>query len=121
MNDFFRKYKKSDIDAHILLRTGETKLGELVVAPAEESLPLFLESTTALFVIVGIAEDIGVVANYGKAGASATWNLFLRSFLNMQANHFTKAESIAIIGHFSFDKIKEEIEAKSGVLSQKNI
>ena len=119
MNEFFRKYKKSDIDAHVLLRTGETKLGELVVVPAQESLPAFLESTTASFVVVGIAEDIGVVANYGRAGTSATWNLFLRSFLNIQANHFTKADSIAVIGHFSFDKIKEEIEAKSGTYDEK--
>lgn len=113
MNDFFQQYKRSDIDAHVLLRTGETKLGELVAVPAKESLQAFLEYTTASFVLVGISEDIGVLANYGRAGASATWNLFLRSFLNTHSNHFTKAESIAVIGHFSFDKIKEEIEAKS--------
>jgi formiminoglutamase len=119
MNDFFVKYKKSDIDADVLRRVGETKLGEVLVVPAEESLPAFLESTTASFVVLGVAEDIGVLANYGKAGASDTWNLFLRSFLNIQANHFTKAESIAVIGYFSFDKIKEEIETNSGTYDEK--
>lgn len=119
MNEFFRKYRRSDIDAVVMTRNGETKLGERIDVAGEESLDVFLEKTKASFVVVGIAEDIGVAANYGRAGASDTWNLFLRYFLNIQANAITRAESLAVIGHFSFDRIKEEIEKKFGSIDEK--
>jgi formiminoglutamase len=119
MNEFFRKYRRSDIDTLVMARNGETKLGERIDVAGEESLDVFLEKTKASFVVVGIAEDIGVAANYGRAGASDTWNIFLRSFLNIQANAITRAESLAVIGHFSFDRINEEIEKKPGLIDEK--
>ncbi len=45
-----------------------------------------LEKTSAKFVIFGIPEDIGVRANYGKAGTSNAWQEFLKAFLNVQEN-----------------------------------
>lgn len=119
MNEFFRKYTRSDIDALVIARNGETKLGERIDVAGEESLDVFLDKTKASFVVVGIAEDIGVAANYGRAGASDTWNIFLRSFLNIQANAITRAESLAVIGHFSFDQVKEEIEKKPASIDEK--
>lgn len=113
MSDFFQQYRRSDIDGFVRKRPGETKLGELVAVAADENVDEFLKNTRAFFIVIGIAEDIGVVANRGRAGASETWTLFLSSFLNMQANSFTKATMIAVLGHFSFDKIKSEIEKKT--------
>jgi formiminoglutamase len=115
MNAYFQKYKQSDIDSVVRLRNGETKLGELVAIPTEESLTVFLKNTRASFIIVGIAEDIGVLANYGTAGTATAWNQFLSSFLNIQANQFTKGEAIAVIGNFSFDRLKEQIQVKSNM------
>jgi formiminoglutamase len=119
MNEFFRKYTRSDIDALVTARDGETKLGERIDVAGEESLDVFLAETRASFVVVGVAEDIGVAANHGRAGASDTWNIFLRSFLNIQANAITMAKSLAVIGHFSFDRVKEDIEKKSGTIDEK--
>jgi formiminoglutamase len=112
MDTFFQKYNRTDVDLLIRPRAGETKLGQLIDMPGEETLQAFLEKTAASFVVVGIAEDIGVLANYGKPGAASGWNWFLRSFLNIQANGFTRPERIAIVGYFSFDTLKEDIEKK---------
>lgn len=113
MVTYFHQYKKSNIDGLVRLRKGETKLGELIAIPGEGELPSFLEKTPATFIVLGIAEDIGVLANYGHPGTDTAWNSFLNSFLNVQANEFTKPETIAVIGHFSFDELKHEIERKS--------
>ena len=113
MFQYFQPYKKSNIDALVHLRQGETKLGELISVPEAVPLKSFLEKTAAQFIVIGIAEDIGVLANGGKAGTALAWNSFLLSFLNIQANDFTKADMIAVIGHFSFDALKEEIERKA--------
>ena len=114
MYQYFQPYKKSDIDALIRVRSGETKLGELIVVPGEEPLRSFLEKTSAKFILLGIAEDIGVLANGGTAGTARAWDSFLPSFLNIQANDFIKDETIAIIGDFSFEALKEKIERISG-------
>jgi formiminoglutamase len=53
-----------------------------------------------------------VLANYGNAGTAKTWQSFLPSFLNIQANDFTKV-TIAVIGHLSFDELKENTERTS--------
>ena len=112
-NNFFHQYKQSDIEALVSRRKGETKLGEKIAVAGEETLEYFLGNTKAFFVVVGIAEDMGIVANHGRAGAANTWDLFLPSFLNMQSNKFTKAETIAVIGHFSFESLRDEISEKA--------
>jgi len=113
MTQYFQLCKKSDIAQITRSRPGETKLGETIDVPHEPYLHTFLQNTPALFVILGIAEDIGVLANNGVGGTAFTWNSFLRSFVNIQDNEFTQAKTIAIIGHFSFDQLKESITAKS--------
>lgn len=113
MHSYFKQYKKNAIDALIRRRTGETKLGEVIAVPGEEPLHSFLEKTTATFIVLGIAEDIGVLANYGNPGAALTWDSFLLSFLNIQSNEYTHASTIAVIGYLSFDELKTAIEKKS--------
>ncbi|WP_276371193.1 formimidoylglutamase [Chryseolinea sp. H1M3-3] len=110
ITSFFHQYKQSDIDPFIRRRAGEQKLGEVVAIPAEESLPAFLDRTPASFIVIGIAEDIGVLANCGNGGTATAWRSFLLSFLNIQSNNFTRAETIAVIGHLSFDELKHRIE-----------
>ncbi len=113
MFQHFSPCKKSDIAARVRLRSGETKLGELIKVPDDASLVSFLQETSAHFVVLGIAEDVGVLANGGNAGTAAAWDFFLSSFLNIQANDFTKADTIAVLGHFSFDELKQKIEKEA--------
>ena len=109
----FSPCKKSDIAARVRVRSGETKLGELIKVPDNAPLLSFLQETSARYVVLGIAEDIGVLANGGQAGTAGAWDSFLSSFLNIQANDFTKADTIAVLGCFSFDELKQKIEKKA--------
>jgi len=113
MFPYFLPCKKSDITARVRVRSGETKLGELIKVPEGASLISFLQETSARFLVLGVAEDIGVLANGGKAGTAGAWDSFLSSFLNVQANDFTKADTIAVLGHFSFDDLMQKIEKKA--------
>ena len=113
MFQYFLPCKKSDITARVRVRSGETKLGELIKVPEGASLISFLQETSARFLVLGVAEDIGVLANGGKAGTAGAWDSFLSSFLNVQANDFTKADTIAVLGHFSFDDLMQKIEKKA--------
>jgi formiminoglutamase len=113
MLQYFLSYSKPDIAGRIHVRKGETKLGEVISVPGQTPLVSFLQETSARFIIVGIAEDIGVLANGGKAGTAEAWDAFLSTFLNTQSNDFINAENIAVLGHFSFDEIKQKIERKT--------
>jgi len=113
MFQHFFPCKKSDIAARVRVRSGETKLGELIKVPEDAPLVSFLQGTSARFVVLGIAEDIGVLANGGNAGTAGAWDFFLSSFVNIQANDFTKSDTIVVLGHFSFDELKQKIEKKA--------
>ena len=54
------------------------------------------------FVLFGIKEDIGVLANNGQAGAKNTWDPTLKSLLNLQSNEFTNPSNVLILGHLDF-------------------
>jgi formiminoglutamase len=61
-------------------------------------------------VIIGIPEDIGVQANYGRAGTSTVWIPFLQAFLNCQSNDFLSGEDVAVVGHFDFGDLQYLID-----------
>lgn len=103
---------KSLIAEHLLKRSSETKLGEDIFTPDGQDLETFLKSTPARFVIVGVAEDIGVLANQGRPGADTTWFPFLTAFVNLQRNAYTNFP-IAIIGHFEFEDLKKRVQRTS--------
>lgn len=102
----------SFIAEHVFKRPGETKLWEALSTPDNQDLEAFLKSTSAHFVILGVAEEIGVLANNGRPGTAATWPAFLTAFVNLQRNAYTNF-AIAILGHLSFDDLKKEAEKDS--------
>lgn len=107
----FKTYNKQDILSLTRLRRFETKLGERVqVMIDQHDIPESILGLKAKYVILGIPEDIGVQANYGKAGTSTAWMSFLQSFLNIQSNDFLTGEQIAVIGHFDFGDIQYLID-----------
>ena len=111
MNHFI-PFTKTQLHELVKKRVGETKFGEIVNVHQDESIDSFLKNTDAKFVLFGIEEDIGVLANYGNAGTANAWQSFLPPFLTIQANDFTQT-NLAIIGHFSFDELKESINRNS--------
>lgn len=116
-------YNFEDIQPKIAHRQGETKFGEKIG---------FVKNTAELsnlnqkYILLGIPEDIGVRANYGKPGTSKAWDTFLNSFLNIQVNDFTYPHNIAILGELAvkdlmdsaskFDKNSSDFYTKLGEL-----
>lgn len=94
------------------LRNNEIKWGERVKFPAEkESVASFLQSTNARYILIGISEDIGIRANFGRAGSTVVWNQMLSSLLNIQHNDFSNGSLVGILGHFYFSEWQEQAAA----------
>jgi formiminoglutamase len=107
----FKPYQKQHILNQTKLRKFETKLGETLQSLSNGlALPEALEQLSARFVIIGIPEDIGVLANEGTAGTSSCWEHFLQYFLNIQSNDFLDGDNVAILGNFDFSDLKDLIE-----------
>jgi formiminoglutamase len=111
--EFLKIYSKEFIDTLTRKRSGETKLGECiqtVSASTHEELHIALEKSSAKFVLVGVPEDIGVRANYGRGGANSAWLPALNNILNTQSNIFLKGDELLVLGHIEV----EDLMAKSG-------
>ncbi|MGB7841675.1 MAG: formimidoylglutamase [Salinimicrobium sp.] len=102
-------YDQRMISKYFSVRSGETKLGEKIglVSGLEE-----LKKTSAQFIIFGIPEDIGVRANYGKAGTSAAWEAFLSAFLNVQVNPYLNPENLILLGELA---VSEEMHKAANI------
>jgi formiminoglutamase len=105
--EIVKAYTKQDINKLTRKRSGEEKIGE-VVSCVVNNWQQDLKNSESKFVIVGIAEDIGVRANYGRAGASTAFIPALDSFLNQQNNDFLNANSIFILGEVFVDDLMEQ-------------
>ena len=105
--EIVKAYTKQDIAKLTRKRNGEEKVGE-VVTTVVKNWQQDLKNSTCKFVILGIAEDIGVRANYGRAGASTAFIPALDSFLNQQNNDFFDANSIFILGEVFVDDLMEQ-------------
>ncbi|WP_423819379.1 formimidoylglutamase [Salinimicrobium sp. TIG7-5_MAKvit] len=91
-------YSEKQVSKLISTRQGETKLGEKIkVATSFED----VQKSGAKIVIIGIPEDIGVRANFGKPGTSNAWQAFLGAFLNVQENQFNSGENILLLGEIN--------------------
>jgi len=110
----FKFYTKEDILSITKTRRFETKIGERVCTLDKQGeWPQELTNSKANYVIVGIPEDIGVMANYGTGGTDTAWLPFLSSFLNMQSNDFLVGDEILVLGHFDFGDIKYLIDSNA--------
>ena len=103
-----RIYNQSYISNLTRRRSGETKLGECV--KTIESLSE-LKNSTSKFVLLGLPEDIGVRANYGRGGAHTAWLPALTNILNIQSNDFFKGDELLILGHIDFDDLMKRSDS----------
>ena len=95
-------YRSTDIEKLISTRTGEIKFGENLqfVKNLDD-----LEKSSAKYVLLGIREDIGVRANYGKPGAANAWKSVLKSLVNIQINRFNNPENIILLGELDCEEL----------------
>lgn len=98
-----KTYQQTDLNAIIKTRMGETKLGERI--------NLNWQANEVKFVLLGIAEDIGVQVNRGIGGTQTAWNSFLNAFLNIQSTKVLSGNEIGIYGCLFFDDLKINSES----------
>lgn len=113
MADNFKQLKKEDLLKMTSIRKYETKLGELVRSADEEYFEKSVASSPADYVVIGIPEQIGVLANNGRSGTQTLWPQFLQSFLNLQSNDFLGGSEIMVGGYFDFEEEFKLINASA--------
>ncbi|HAP63928.1 MAG TPA: hypothetical protein DCR93_32060, partial [Cytophagales bacterium] len=106
----YATFTPRDRDRLLYHRSGETRLGETAVLLPEWG--TVKDFPQVKFVILGIPEGFGPLANRGRAGARQGWFAFLRKFLNMQDNRFLRGESIAIAGTVTTIDLPDQVNAK---------
>ena len=116
----FKPYTRQDLLSMTRLRKFETKLGERIkVLPEAADINAALTQLNARYVVVGIPEDIGVLANGGVGGTSTSWLSFLQSLLNIQSNDFLEGSEIALAGSFDFGDIQYLIDRNAYDVTEK--
>lgn len=102
-------YTKTNIDVLTRTRSNETKIGEALFYINDIiNWQKDLSESTCKFVLLGIPEDIGVRANYGRGGAHTAWKPALESFLNQQSNPFFNGHDCCVLGHIEVDDLMEK-------------
>jgi formiminoglutamase len=94
-------------------RVGETRLGEKVKTISWDqklNWQLELAAMPQRYVLLGLPEDIGVRANFGRGGAYSAWQPALSTLLNIQSNARFTGEELIVLGHVDFTTAMEEMK-----------
>ncbi|MFI2742222.1 formimidoylglutamase [Zhouia sp. PK063] len=116
-------YTLKDINPLINYRKGETKFGEKVdLLLTHEQIEEQINSSLAKYVLIGIPEDAGVIANFGRPGARNAWQAVLKTLVNIQNNSYLKPKKLLILGHLDYQKELNALEnfADDAELYRKN-
>ena len=94
-------------------RSGETRLGEMVKTIPWQQRDYWetaLSEMPGRYVLLGLPEDIGVRANYGRGGAYSAWIPSVTTILNTQSNPSLRGDEIILLGHIDFSAGMEELK-----------
>lgn len=105
---YLKIYNKDHIIQLTRKRRGESKLGEYVQTIRTADIKKELKRSSAKFVLIGLPEDIGVRANYGRGGAQTAWQPALNNILNIQSNEFLKGDELLVLGHVDFEDLMKQ-------------
>ncbi|MGL5888623.1 MAG: formimidoylglutamase [Bacteroidia bacterium] len=117
----------ADIASRTRRRTGEAKLGEYIqIIPQGVDPATAMRNSNARFVLLGIPEDIGIRANYGRGGAWSAWEPALAALLNVQSTDALTGAEIIAAGHIAVDDLMKRADAldfsgNDGILAARNI
>ncbi len=105
MNDV-QFYTSEDLKQITRWRWGEEKIGEVLkTAQSWEA----LAELDARYVLLGIPEDIGVRANFGRPGAAKAWKSVITVLSNFQNNENFDVDNLVLLGEV--DCKEEMLEA----------
>lgn len=107
----FTTIQTNEIQSLIRYRNGEDRIGSKVqVFDGNKDLFEQLKNSNSKFVIIGIPEDIGVRANFGRGGANTAFLPAMDSFLNQQSNSFFNGGNIAVAGALNVSDLMKRSE-----------
>jgi formiminoglutamase len=91
---------RSTLDDIIRPRKGEVKLGERFRFLEADNLNALTRNQKKglKFVLIGIPESVGILANHGVEGAENSWQEFLYQIVNQQSNRFVEGSEILCLG-----------------------
>lgn len=100
LDHLWKAFTKSDAEEIIQFRSHEIKLGQSMryVESAHTEELKRLAHIGVQYVIFGLPECIGPMANLGRPGCENAWNAFVPSFLNMQHNQWIDPRHFSVIG-----------------------
>ena len=100
-------YSSEDLLAITSIRQGETKLGEKMKTLASiKQLP----DSACRFVLIGLPEDVGIKANFGKQGSRNAWPEALQALVNIQSTDRLRGDEILVLGHIDFTEEMDRAE-----------
>lgn len=88
-------------------REGEQRLGK----------DLLFQSNPK-YVIIGVCESVGPVANGGRKGAEKAFLPALKKLLNMQSNRFLNFKNVKIAGHIHCNYVQADVRAQTSELDK---
>jgi len=107
IKQFFDFFDSTQAYQYVKKREGEIKLGEkLSFIHSFDK----LDQYDAEYVLIGVPEDIGILANHGQPGAADFWDDFLSAFLNLQENRFLSGSGILIAGNINTDDLVKQAQ-----------
>lgn len=106
-------FNRDFINNNYSARMAEQKWGDVIKTINTNNWATELISSDVDYIVVGIAEDIGIRANFGRPGAKDTFVNTLSSILNIQHNRFVNAERILVLGQIIFEEEYQNINEKS--------
>ena len=110
----FHFYSRQELLNQTRLRRYETKLGEKIrVLESAENWQEQLARSSARYVLCGIPESIGIVANHGIAGAETAWPALVKSLLNIQSTDKFSGDELILAGYFDFSDVNAVIDSHS--------
>jgi formiminoglutamase len=94
------RFTENELTKYTLQRSGEVKFGErMELIPRSADIADALKASEAEFVLLGIPEDMGIRANFGRPGAHKVWENTLRSLVNLHHNKYNKGGRLLVLGH----------------------
>lgn len=104
MHSLVQFFTKEYVTSLIDYREGEEKFGQALQVSSDGD----LNSFRGKFVILGIAEDIGIRANHGMAGAASAFRSFIKSFVNIHNSRDFNGDQFLLLGKIRTGKLMEE-------------
>lgn len=113
MKEYLKIYTREDLAPYENERAGAVVWSKnLQFFNKEEGLSTQLINTSANYILFGITEDAGVLANHGRPGADNAWRATMKSLLNVQYNRYNKAEEVVLLGNLDFTDLLNSLNLK---------